>query len=153
MTWDLTTSGDLTLNFKIHYSIDRVNSIRYSQAGKVVSFAGSETDLLDENVGYLFTLDPPYSQFFGFFGYEKDDGSLSGVGSTSINRKAFDDTVLFIDETYEALADAKGRLALLRTNIDNDYVANDQLVQAAKSEYDLADAALAQATKELTDAD
>ena len=109
----------------------------------MVSYAGSETDLLDESTGYLFNLDPPYSQFYGFFGYEQRDGTFSGVGSTSINRKAFDDTMLFINETSEALTDANGRLALLRAGVDNDDVANDEDILAAKSDYDLAAAALA----------
>ena len=41
-TWIFADSGNLAVNFKVHYTSQRINSIRFSQQGTLVDFAGSE---------------------------------------------------------------------------------------------------------------
>ena len=113
-TWVLADSGNLSLNFKVHYTDERINSIRYSSGGDLASTVGATDDFPDESTGYLMNLDQPYTTFYGFYGYQDpDDGTLKGFGSISINRKDFDDNLIFLDETNVNMADAKGRLAEL----------------------------------------
>ena len=125
ITYILADSGNLALNFRIHYTDIRVNSIRFSQNGAVVSIVGSDVDLADEKTGYLMKLDAPFTNFYGFFGYQGEDGNLSGFGSISYYRKDFDDNLLFLGETNQAMADAKARLKVLQAAIDNAAVAQD----------------------------
>ena len=113
----LADSGNLSLNFKVHYTDIRVHSIRQSLNGKVVSTVGSTVDLPSEKTGYMINLDAPYTNFYGFFGYQGNDDNLSGFGSISYNRKDFDDNLLFLDETNASMTNAKARLKVLEANI------------------------------------
>lgn len=60
----------------------------------------------------MINLDQPYTTFYGFYGYQSaTDNTLVGFGSIAINRKDFDDNLIFLEETNVKMADAKGRLA------------------------------------------
>ena len=128
----LADTGNLALNFKVHYTDIRVNSIRQSQSGVLVKTVGSTIDSPSEKTSYMMNLDAPYSTFYGFFGYQGADGNLSGFGSISYNRKDFDDNLLFLDETNVEMADAKARSKVLGANINNAAVAEKDQVPAKK---------------------
>ena len=153
VTWILADSGNLSLNFKVHYTDIRVNSIRYSENGSVASVVGSDLDLAGEKNGYLMKLDAPFTNFYGFFGYQGEDGNLSGFGSISYNRKDFDDNLLFLEETNKSMADAKARLKVLEAAIDNEAVAQDGVVPDKKNILDQADQTLSNASLDLTQAE
>ena len=54
LTWVFADgTGDISSNFKIHYSKERINSIRYFQGGDLVSTVGSTDELPTEKVAYL----------------------------------------------------------------------------------------------------
>ena len=114
---------------------------------------GSSVDIANEKTGYLMNLDAPHTNFYGFFGYEGADGNLSGFGSISYNRKDFDDNLLFLEETNLSMANAKARLKVLQTTVDNAAVAGDGTVPEKKHLLDQATTSLDQATQAKSDAE
>ena len=122
-SWVLADSGNLALNFKVHYTDIRVNSIRQSLNGSLVKTIGSTVDSPSEKTSYMMNLDPPYVTFYGLFGYAHEEGHLSGFGSISYNRKDFDDNLVFLIETNSHMAKLKATLKVLEAAIDNAAVA------------------------------
>lgn len=86
MTWVLANSGDLSSNFSVRYTDELVNSIRFINSDTLVNFVGSGTDIAGEKINPLFSLSEQFPTFYGFYGYERSDGSLNGFGSISIGR-------------------------------------------------------------------
>lgn len=131
--WVLADSGNLSLNFKVHYTDKIVNSIRFSLGGDLISTVGAKEDFPGEKTSYMINLDQPYTTFYGFYGYQSAaDNTLVGFGSISINRKDFDDNLIFLEETNVKMADAKGRLVQFQANVNDMTVANKDDVPTKK---------------------